>query len=175
MMKKYLSIILILLISIKSIGQKITKNELDKFTNYKRIETDKVAIYGSNMSFTPNKIMISYRSADKSNFIKFIGYNTAAGVIGKDDEIILLLEDGKKVILKSTGIQSYDLIGTPSVKSYSHQYSIENGDIEILSKQKVKSIRIFYDNQYEDIDIKDSLSKNILDLSKVFLNEISKN
>lgn len=164
----------LILISNYSSGQKIEKIEVDKFTNEKKILTDNVTIYGSAMALYPNVIKCYYRSVDTSAFIIFDGLNTAAGVIGEHDQVIFLLADKSTVYITSTGLQSYEIVGSSSVYRYHHQYSISQNSLQKLSSQPITSIRFYYDSKYHDVDIKEKRSKEFQKLSQLFYNELKK-
>lgn len=168
---KYLLLALLVFFSLPSMSQKIKKNEIDKFTKKKRIETSSVTIYGSDMSFTPNKVSCYFRSVGETYFFGLDGYNTAAGVVGNFDKLYILLSNDSTIIINAKGgLQSYEMYNT--TKSYNYEYLIPKNIIEQLSAIKAKSMRIFYSDTYKDIDLKhtDELKK----LCLVFLNEINK-
>ena len=168
---KKLLMMLLVILPILCWSQKI-RSETDKFTKMVRNETDNITIYGAYMAFIPNRIEVNLRSVDTACFIMLYGYNTAAGVIGSGDDLIFLLEDGKTVTVKSTGIQDYTIDG--SVKVYHHQYYINRNSIELFSKGKVKSMRIYYNQIYKDIDIKDKNADSFTHLCSLFYNVVAK-
>lgn len=177
-------ITLLLLIPIAGISQKISSVEIDKFTNQKRVLTEKLYVIGG---FRRPNLQISFRSVDSTCFINLHGEHLAAGVIGPTDEAWLLFEDNSKIVVQSTGLQSYDFTPTSHTKIYNHQYSISRESILKLSKQQVVSIRRYYNSNYSDIEIWNKVQKNkkeiekgeersfkLMTLAKLFYDEVNK-
>lgn len=170
-----------LLISSVCSAQKI-ETKIDKFTNQKRVSTDELLIINTKAKWP--HLYISFRSVDSSYFITLHGENIAVGVIGPGDIAWLLLEDGSKATIVSTGLQDYDI--TSTINYYDHQYRIFRDDLEKLAQYRIVAIRKYYNNTYADIDIwnkslKEKLSargeehaENARQLAKMFYAEVKK-
>jgi hypothetical protein len=137
---------LLLLLPCLSFAQKLKVHEIDKFTNQKRLETERVWL----IHFSDG-LSISFRSVDSTCFVKFYGYGKGTNVIGEDDKLIFLLDDGTTLSVFPTGLQDYDVnVGT---STYNHQYSISIADLALLSKHNIKSIRKYTSRGYSDFSI----------------------
>lgn len=149
-------------------GQSITKSEIDKFTKAKRVQTSKELL----LSKLKNGMWVSIRSVDTTYFINFSGYGNGADVIGERDAIIFLFENESTLTIHPTGIQSYD-VGRQQ-NTYSHQYYITSDGLQQLSTHKVKSIRKYSSSHYNDIEIPEKHNDVMMNLSKIFIEEITK-
>jgi hypothetical protein len=168
---RHLITLLLVIIAIPCLSQKIKKNEIDKFTKKRKIETSSVTIYGSDMAIRPNKVSCYFRSVDSTYFLGLDGFNTAAGVVGNFDKLYILLSNDSTIILNAKGgLQSYEMYN--STKSYNYEYLITKKLIEQLSTLKAKSMRIYYSDTYSDIDLKHTDA--LLSLCLIFLKEINK-
>src|SRR5882672_9785138 len=103
-MKSLFLICLSLAIFSYSHSQKIKKDEVDKFTKQRRIETS-ISYVRQSLGCV---LGFSYRSVDSTCFINVHGSGCATGVIGKDDKFILLLKDSSVIEITSTGVQDYE-------------------------------------------------------------------
>lgn len=147
-------------------GQKIVKNETDKFTQQKRVETNEVRLkFGLS-----TRLLFKLRSSGDACYAIFSGYGEGAAVIGNKDQLILLLDNDSTVILTSTGLQSYTV--NQSTNSYTHQYSADKEDIVLLSEHKVKSIRKYTVKGYIETDIPNKNQDKIKETAKVFLDAL---
>lgn len=154
-------------------AQKIVKNETDKFTKFKVIETNTNWVkrgLGCGLGF-------SYRASDTVLFISATGYSCAVGGIGINDKIIFLLDDGSTISAISKGIQTYS-IGYGSGgnnDTYDHEYYITKDDIVKLSAHNLTSVRRYFSiSDYADIDIKGKSSSLLKELSNIFLAAVNK-
>lgn len=166
-MKYILTASLIILATFCS-GQKITV-EHDKFLNEKRIESGWIGIKPTLSA----PLSVKLRSVGKESvYITLSGANYGANVIGDNATAIFLLEDTSKVIVTSTGIQSYD-IGQYG-KSYKHQYSILVEDLKRLSETNLISVRKSDTDTYHDFDIPAKSKSKLKELATKFIKELEK-
>jgi hypothetical protein len=160
-------IIILLLVSTYVSGQRIIENKIDKFDKVRRIETDRIFVRQGLSCGLGFKL----RSVDDSYYIIASGYACAVGVVGAHDQMQILLDNDSTLTVKSTGLQSYDVSGAQ--KSYSHQYSITKADLEALAAFKIKSVRRYFNSNYQDIDISGGSTEKLKRLSTVFLNAVN--
>lgn len=153
-MKKHLYIAILLLIGIESEAQKMKEITFDKFTHEKRVLTDELLILNSQAKWP--HLYISFRSVDTSCFITLHGQGVASGIIAPDDQAWILLDDDTKIIVRSTGLQDYDI----TTRDYIHQYRISLSDVKRLTEKKIVSIRRYYESNYTDIDITGGKDQN---------------
>lgn len=146
---------LFLILPFAALSQKLTVNEIDKFTKQKRLETSNVTLKAK----LSEGIGVRFRTVDTSFFVILSGYGPGTGVIGADDRAIFLLDDETTVSVYSTGIQSYNI--NKYQDSYNHQYTIAKEDLSILSKHNVKSVRKYTSKGYADIDIPEKNQDNL--------------
>lgn len=166
-MKQYL-LLAALFFNYSLMAQRIKVNEIDKFTKERRIETSfswlKRGI-GCGIGFY-------FRSVDDTRFMTASGYNCGADVIGARDEIIFLLDNDSTISLTPTSIQGYN-VGS-SGNTYTHQYNVTLEQIKLLSKHKIKSIRKYGHDSYEDISIPKGNQSDIMDNATVYLSALNK-
>jgi hypothetical protein len=170
-MKKIVFILLI--IPTLSYSQKIAQDEIDKFTKSHVIKTSEVTLKaGLNTGFG-----VYFRSDDSTIFVVFDGYGKGASVIGKDDKIILLFENDSTLTETSTGIQDYSTVETSlgQMKKYHHQYNFTKEDLQLVKSFKLKAIRIYEVDAYENIDIPTGKQDQMKKLAQVFYNQFYKN
>jgi len=156
------------LIPCMSIGQKIKKSEIDKFTKQKRVETSKEFLRDG----LTNNAGVWIRSVDTACFINLTGMNWAVGVVGPDDQAVFLLDNDETVTARSTEIQSYSI--SKYGNYYDHQYRISKQDLEKLAAHELKSVRRYTSKGYTDLDIKDRKKEALKELSALFLAELNK-
>lgn len=155
-----------MLLTLSGFSQKLKiEKETDKFTGKTRVKTSQTYLYLNFLDYINAKL----RSVDTTYFISFMG-NMAVGVIGINDETILLLEDDSKINLSPTSIQSYEISSSGSY--YDHQYSITKKQLVSLSKAKIISMRRYFNNSYSDFDIKEKRAESFIKNVQLFLQNI---
>lgn len=162
-MKKIL-LLLITIASFNSYSQKIKVDETDKFTGQRRIETSSVNLKVAAMG----SVLSSIRGVDTSFFINLSGAGPAAVVIGSNDQAIFLLDDESTVIIYSTDVQGYKVVG-PTGKTYDHQYKATFEVIKKLSEHSIKSVRKYGSRGYQDFDVPERNQNNLKELAALFL------
>jgi hypothetical protein len=163
---RYALAVILLIFCLTSSAQKLTENQIDKFTKQKRLQTSEVLLKGK----LTEGMYIRFRSVDSSLFATLIGYGVGVGVIGEKDQAIFLLDNDETVTIYSTGIQSYDVGQYGS--SYRHQYSISLNDLKILSQHNVKSVRKYTSKGYGDIDVPEKNQGNVKKIALLILNNL---
>lgn len=148
-MKKLLAIMMMALPILAS-GQKIVKRETDKFTGQHVISTSQEAIVKRNKWKNEwQQVLVSIRCVNGEWVMPaFIELNDIEKY-DRNSQIILLLENGEKVISPSlyTGIGAEDCpIGIGGVSSRVHGFStvfpLAESDVELLRKHSITDIRI---------------------------------
>jgi hypothetical protein len=145
-MKRFLLIISMILITNASLNaQSIKKNEVDKFTGLRIIETSSKTLYSQNRTMTgyTHKFDFAIR---KVNDTYAIVANILMDDIVKyteDDGVIFLLENNEKVSLKTR----YTGIGTDSFANgyyFSTVFRLTEEDVALLKKYKITDVRVTY-------------------------------
>lgn len=145
-----------------AVAQKVVKNEIDAFSKEKRVETNYVKI-GSGFTWI---LQANCRSVADKYFFNLNGKEWGVGTIGENDQLLFLLQNDSTIAITPTGIQSYEI--AQGGNYYTHQYYLTKSDIETLSTVKVKKMRKYYSSKYDDVDIKDKNSDNLMHLFAVF-------
>lgn len=165
-------------------AQSIERSEIDKFTGQKRVETDNVTIYGALIG--AELIKTTLRAVDNDYVLVFTGYSNninimnkdkGVGAVTKDEKLILLLDDNSTVTATSIGNQNYHLVSSAQNidQMYIYQYRIAKEDVAKLAGKSVKSIRLYFENSYRDLDVKDRNAEKFKSMCTVFNAEINKN
>ena len=160
--------LLILLSPLAAFSQKIKLNEVDKFIKQRRIETTSSTV----KTAADIDLAISFKSVGPAFYTLLNGTGLGAGTIGLDDQAIFLLDNDSTVIVRSTGVQSFEYVNNKN--QFKHQYSISLQDIEALSRRKIKSIRKYDYKGFVDIAVAAKHADNIKKLSSLFVNELKK-
>ncbi len=103
-------IFFIFLLPLISFSQKIKVNEYDKFLKKRRVESFPLTIKTDPRM----KMAISFGSVGSSLYLQLNGSGLGASVIGEDDQLILLLDNDSTIIVKSKGLQTYDVSVIPN-------------------------------------------------------------
>jgi hypothetical protein len=166
---KFLACISILLFSLTPIlfSQKIKQDEVDKFTKQRRVETSNSLLKGGLRC----GIYTYLRSVDTTYYLNIGGHGCAVGVVGSNDKAIFLLDNDISVSVSPTGVQSYDI--SDNSKYYNHQYTISRRDLDLLAKNKLKSVRRYTSEGYTDIDIPEKNSAVLMKQCSLFLTTLS--
>lgn len=143
-------------------AQKIKINEIDKFTKKKVIETSDVILKRTMTGAIGCKI----RKVDSITTILFQAGNIAIGTIGINDKAILLFQDESTTEIVSPSIQSYD-IGDYGNKFIKHMYIVSDSSFSVIKEKKIKSIRFYLNDGYQDVDIPEKNSDNLSKLAKL--------
>lgn len=167
---KIILLVVVTLIYSTTFSQKITQDEIDKFTKQRRIETSSEKF----KNHIGGAVGAYIRSVDSTCFIVLKGFGSYADVIGTDDRLIFLLDNDETVSAYSTTIQSYEIGYGKSPKSFSHQYRIDKAGIEELSQHNLKSIRRYGSSGYMDIDISEKKNDEFKKVAALFLATLSK-
>lgn len=153
-----------------AIGQKIKVNEYDKFLKQRRIETSAVTLKaGANVGMS-----VSFKSLGTNYIAILSGYGEAASTIGLDDQAIFLLDNDSTVIIKSTGVQVYEMGAPGKQNTFNHEYGVSIPALEAFSKHDIKSVRKYTFKGYVNMDIAPKNQDALKNLSSLFLSQLIK-
>jgi hypothetical protein len=171
-MKKIQLIFLFNLLTLFTFGQKIVENSFDKFLKVNRIKTSDLTI---DMKFS-SVLTLSIRSVDTNIFLKLSGRGYPIGIVGDNDDVVILLANDSTISLKSKGLQTYERNGGLNNldKVFHYEYLIQISQIESLCGIELTSIRINSGQSYHDIEINRKMHESIKKLFKVFFSEYMK-
>ena len=158
-MKRFLLIISMLLITNASLNaQSIKKNEVDKFTGAKIVETSSKTLYSQNsplMTGYTHKFDFAIRKVNDSYaIVANILMNDIVKYTG-DDGVIFLLENNEKVSLKTT----YTGVGSDAFANgyyFSTVFNVSAEDIALLKKYKITDVRVTYFGGHYDKTISEN-------------------
>lgn len=130
---------------------KYDKNEYDQFLKKQKIEKS-IKVKGGDQY-----LKLNFCNYDSFVFFR-INYVTNRGmVVGKRDALIFLLDDESTVTAYPNDIySSKSWVLSVSVREILDATYYFEGDWSKLKTQKVKSVRIYYNSVYSDINIKHS-------------------
>jgi hypothetical protein len=164
-MKKTLCVILCIIVGTQIYAQKIYKNEYDKFTKIRRIETSHESIgktFGSGAMVWLDRII---DNSDSTDFL-YINFSFNIGSVisvRKGSDIMLLMADETPLVLKnSADTKVYVSSDQPKV------YAVLKPEIkdEIL-KQKIKGVRFYTSEGYYENMAKEAQEDVLLRLFSV--------
>lgn len=164
-MKRVALLCMVLVAPILMYAQKITA-KYDPFLKQTRLESGWTGLHGG----ISKMLQIKIRSVGSTIIFKLNGVGSE--IVGTDDKLMFLLEDGEVVTAYSKEIQSYTV--GQYANSWMHEYMVDPSGLEILSKKKVMSVRKYTSDGYYDTEVPEKNRKNFLQLSGKFLAELSK-
>jgi len=157
----------LLILPFYSFSQEIKSNILDGFTNDRTIET---TIETLKSGFSTG-FGVSYTAVNNVYYLNIVGYGKSNTAISEDDKVWFVLEDGSVVQFNSRVEMDY---GSEYQNIFIHHYYINPVDIEVLSKKKLKIVRIVSPARQTDVKVSNANGKGLMKLSSVFLQEVSK-
>lgn len=167
-MRKYF-LLFVFLISAVSYGQKIKKNEIDKFTKSAIIETSIETLYSVNFMGKGwcNKFEFCIRRTNET-------YSMPANILmneivkyTENDGVTLLLDNDETIILTT----NYTGIGGDAFAQgywFNTVFSLTNEDVEKLKTNKVVAIRVRYLGGSYDRELKKNKQELIMKSLRLF-------
>jgi len=156
-MNKYFYLLVLLLITNLSFGQKLERDEVDEFTNSRVQETSWV-IFSKKL---PLYTHIRLRKVNDSYLfdVKFLGGSKVFSVdkglvlyLKFDDDEIIKIENSKYTIA-SYGAGAIGLIGSQSLGVYL-KCIIDKEKLTKLQQKTVVKMRVYTSNGYREVDVK---------------------
>lgn len=155
-------------------SQKITKSEIDEFTNHKIVETSWHAVYRG----WTDAGYARFRSIDNRVIIDFsLMFTNAKGyIISTEDRLMLKL--GNDTVIKLNPIEtaipcrgccSTGFKGMNDFGSISH-YSMSNEQFNQLLKSLIVKVRIYTGDGYIENEVKPNRAKTLFELAKLLIN-----
>ena len=165
-MKKLILAILLLLPAM-AWGQKIIKNETDKFTKQTIIETslEKIADYNKWKSLfpDPSEVLVSIRNVNKEWVMPASIRLDEIQKFTENDGLTILLENDSTIILQTlyTGIGAEDVGFSNSKHGFDTVFELSQSDVENLRKYKIKAVRVRYLGGSKDFECNKSKGEKI--------------
>lgn len=131
-------------------AQKLSRNEVDKFTKISVKETSWEAL---SRPFT-RVLMQRVKSMDGNIYIEFSITYSSIFRVDLDDEVIFLLTSGKTVPVKCVrgGIPSYTYSKYGSHYNLHALYKLTEANINDLLSEKVTDVRLGMGNEFDTFD-----------------------
>lgn len=149
---------ILLLFPVFSFSQKDCKYDINTFDQFIKIHKVEKSVKIS--SHYDGLIELNFCKYDSSIFFRLHAIEDNPIAIGKYDALIFLLSDNSTVKAFPDQIYSCDISTVSGTITMDATYYFENkNDFEQLKKNKVKSIRIYYNSVYSDYKIKDKFSE----------------
>jgi hypothetical protein len=167
-MKRFL-LALLIFNSIISVAQKCDydKDEIDKFTKSHKLEKE-VKVHGG--SDGDSYLTVKFCKYDSLRFFRITWIRKTGVVVGRSDKITFLFDNEETIQAHPTEIYSSNYRTSTNQQVLYATYSFD-GDYEKLSHNKLKSIRITYNqNVYKDSDIKDKFQNDVLKAAQCVFN-----
>jgi len=159
-------IILLLLIPFISLGQNCNYdvNTYDKFQKVRKVEKE-VKVNKAN-GVGDGYMAINFCKYDTSLFFRITYINRKGAVVGSKDAVMFLFED-------DSSIKAYpDQVYSSNYKSSTNQQVLHatynSGNLDTLKTKRVKAIRMYYNDVYTDIDLKDKFSSQLQTTANCF-------
>ena len=161
-------VIILLVLSISVSAQRITKNEVNGYTDERLIETDIVSLKsGFSTGFG-----VQYKAANKFFYLNFVGYGRSRTAITEDDRVHIILNNGNVIKLVGRVKLPANESSVPNI--FIHHYYILKSDIELLKNFPASIIRVVSPAGQTDYAMGRKKEKAFMKLSKVFFEEIGK-
>ena len=149
-------------------AQKIVVNEYDKFLKQRKIEFAPHTL----VSTPHNKMDITLGSIGASAYVKLSGSGSGATIVNDGDRVIFLLDNDSTITVRSTGLQTYDVVATTT--SYKHKYSLQLSDLEKFSKHNLQALRKYHAEEFDDVFIPEQNRSAVKNLSNFLVQELKK-
>lgn len=159
--------LIILLLPIFCLAQNDCKYDVDTYDQFMKIKkVEKLVKISSRYS---GYMEINFCKYDTSIFFRLKAIRDDATVVGADDAFVFLLEDNSLVKAYPNQMYSGDISRVSNTITLDATYYFENkNDIEELKRNRVKSVRIYYNNVYSEYKIKDKFSEALFNTVKCF-------
>ncbi|NTS43476.1 hypothetical protein HRG84_21540 [Flavisolibacter sp. BT320] len=134
----------------------------------KKTETEAVYLLAEE----EDKMEASFAAEGKAWFLRLTGTGRSAHTINTDDPVIFLLQNDSTVTLRATAVQGFDDLD--STRSYRHEYSVQQQDLEMLSRSRVQAVRKYTVIGFDDYTLDEPAAANLHALSTDFLQKLDR-
>jgi TonB family protein len=158
--------ILLQALSIGAQAQDVIRNESG--SQAKLLETHPTAVQvtaGTSMN-------ASFRAEGKAFFFRLSGTGTTAHTINTDDPVIFLFANDSTATLRSPSVQGYNDLD--SFRTFSHEYTLLQEDLEMISRNKVRALRKYSVMGYDEFYLDETASANLQLQSQYFMQVLDK-
>ncbi|RYZ61836.1 MAG: hypothetical protein EOO14_03905 [Chitinophagaceae bacterium] len=134
----------------------------------KKMETAPVHL----LSEEEDKMEASFFAEGKAWALRLSGTGRSAHTINTDDPVIFLLQNDSTVTLRATAVQGFDDLD--STRSYRHEYSVQQQDLEMLSRSRVQAVRKYTVIGFDDYTLDEPASASLHSLTTDFLQKLDR-
>jgi hypothetical protein len=110
-----------------------------------------------------NRMQAMFLAEGKTFLFRLTGTGIAAHTINTEDPLIFLLQNDSTVVLKSKAVQGFDDLDTE--RSYKHEYTLQQQDLEKLSRSPVQAMRKYTVVGFDDFTLDGTAAANLQSLS----------
>lgn len=165
-MKRILLLILISFVGLSGYTQKIKKNEIDKFTKSRIIETSSEKLLNVFGTFRPHVFNCRLRKVNNSFVLPTtIIFDKESVKITENDGVYFLLDNGESIFLPSSYIGLTD-----RANSFDTVFNITDEQANLLKHHKIAAIRITYLGGYYDHDVQEKNQDKIMRMFEIISN-----
>jgi hypothetical protein len=178
-MKKLLAIMLMLL-PMLAWGQKIARQEVDKFTKQSVIETssEKIADFNKWKSLIPDpsEVVVSIRNVDGAWIMPTSIRLDEIQKYTEEDGITLLLENDATIILKTlyTGIGAESVGLSKNRHAFNTAFELTNEEVDNLRTNNIIAVRVSYLGGHKDFECNKSKGEKVKKMIKLIDDALSK-
>lgn len=166
-MKKNLLLFCCLFISFIGKAQdcKYDRNDYDKFTKQRKVEKE-IKVSGAALD-ADNRLKLKFCKYDTLSFFRITLIKRSSMVVGTSDELIFLFDDQQTVIAHPTSIYSSEFSSSMEYSILNATYIFNDPQAEQKFKSnKLTSVRIEFNQVYDDIEIKSKFQEDIASAAK---------
>lgn len=177
---KKLIVLLLMMFPMVMWGQKIIKNDIDKFTKQVIIETssEKIADYNKwkSLSPDPSEVLVSIRNVNGTWVMPASIRLDEVQKYTEEDGITLLLENDATIVLKTlyTGIGGESVGLSSSKHAFNTAFELIDDDVNNLRTNKIIAVRVNFLGGHKDFECNKSKGEKVMKMIKLIDNALSK-
>jgi|GEM_PF-474496 len=151
-------------------AQKIKVNEYDRFIKQNRIESEPLPVLSSDNA----KVFLTFNALGSGLYLEVSGYGWGNSAVDEGQEMIFLFSNDSTVMVKSTALQTFEVLSSTFHSTYKHTYFIKVSDIKTLSENDLVGIRKYGLADYKDLKVSPENALKLKRSSALFLAELKK-
>lgn len=161
-------------------GQKIARQEVDKFTKQSVIETssEKIADFNKWKSLIPDpsEVVVSIRNVDGAWIMPTSIRLDEIQKYTEEDGITLLLENDATIILKTlyTGIGAESVGLSKNRHAFNTAFELTNEEVDNLRTNNIIAVRVSYLGGHKDFECNKSKGEKVKKMIKLIDDALSK-
>ncbi len=171
---------MLMLLPMLAWGQKIARQEVDKFTKQSVIETssEKIADFNKWKSLIPDpsEVVVSIRNVDGAWIMPTSIRLDEIQKYTEEDGITLLLENDATIILKTlyTGIGAESVGLSKNRHAFNTAFELTNEEVDNLRTNNIIAVRVSYLGGHKDFECNKSKGEKVKKMIKLIDDALSK-